>query len=88
MKLFNLYLHNDWFVVASQQQSSQKPATAVAAVEPFEHKPLEGSKGSVGLPTKPQEIDIKLVERNGGSGQSSPSVSGESLMELSIWNFA
>ena len=69
-----------YLFAAAQQQSSQKTTTAIAAVEPFEHKPPGSnypSENRVPTPTKDQEIDIKLIERNGGSGQSSPSFSGE-----------
>ena len=71
--------------LAAHQQAPQKSATAIAAVGPFEHKPPSTAVNSAppadnsipAHPHKPQEIDIKLVERNGGSGQSSPNVSGK-----------
>jgi len=59
--------------VAAQQQAAAKPATAIAAVGPFDHTPLDKPAPQ----SPPSDLDIKFVERNGGSGQSSPSISGE-----------
>lgn len=77
---------NAFGISAAHQQAQQKPSAVIAAVGPFEHKPgnkaidqaneVQG-RNSPSL-VKPHEIDIKLLERNGGSGQSSPSVSGMS----------
>lgn len=75
------------FLAAAHQQAPQKPATAIAAVGPFEHKPHgtpTSPPSNIPTPQKPQEIDIKLVERNGGSGQSSPNVSGMLRQELKL----